>query len=224
EQPDQPIPIDAPMQQGSEDGGGNVPTDQAPAAQGGVPTDTPPPTDSVALDDADSEKNLSGIKKALVPEDKVEDTPIERRSTEDMLQRAKENVDAGRINPKAIVDEISTGNARALQPDEVSALVYYKAQLDNKADELNQELLDAIDAQDSNTEMRVRTELSALNQEIDNYHTMSLKTAYEQSLAFRLRQMLLDNEYNLASQILRYKATNNGEISPEVEARFKELD
>jgi hypothetical protein len=141
-----------------------------------------------------------------------------------MLLQAKGDVDSGRINPKAIVDEISRGNARALQAEEVSALVYYKAQLDNKVDSVNQELIDAIATKDPDTQLRARVQLDVLNQEVDNYHTMALKTAYEQSLAFRMRQMLLDNEYNLASQILRYKATNNGEISPEVESKMKEMD
>lgn len=223
EQQNEPVAIDASTQQGPENSGGNVPTNQAPAAQGGIPTEPPPTTDSVALEQSD-DGNVSGIKKALVPESKVEETPIERRSTEQMLESAKQNVDSGRINPKAIVDEIAKGTGRALQPDEVSALVYYKAQLDNKADSLNQELIGAIDSGDLDTQARTRVQLDALNDEIDRYHEMALKTAYEQSLAFRLRQMLLDNEYNLASQILRYKAANNGEISPEVEAKFKELD
>lgn len=223
QQQDEPVPVNAPGQQGSEDIGGNVPTDQASTPQGGIPTDTPPPTDSVALDHPDDQK-LSGIKKALVPESKVEQTPVEKRSTEDMLLRAKEQVDSGQINPKAIVDEIAKGDARALQADEVASLVYYKTQLDNKVSELSQELIDAIDAGDASGQMQAQIQLDALNQEIDNYHEMSVKTAYEQSLAFRLRQMLLDNEYNLKSQILKYKATNKGEITPEVEARFKELD
>lgn len=223
EQQGKPPVVDAPAQQESEDGGGNAPADQAPASQGGIPTEPPISTDSVALDQSDEGK-VSGIKKALVPENKIATTPLERRSTEDMLQSGKSAVDSGQINPKAIVDEIAIGNARSLQADEVSALVYYKAQLDNKSDSLNQELIDAIDSNDTDAQVRVRAQLDVLNNEVDRYHEMSLKTAYEQSLAFRLRQMLLDNEYNLASQILKYKAANNGEISPEVEAKFKELD
>lgn len=170
------------------------------------------------------EGKLSGIKKALVPDEKVDATPIERRNNEQMLASAKEDVDAGKIDPKAIVQEIAKGNARALQPDEVAALVYHKAQLDKEVDAGNQELLDAMDAGDTEAQARAKTKIDALNQEIDDYHTMAVKTAYEQSLAFRMRQMLLDNEYNLQSQILKYKAANNGVIAPDVEAKFKALD
>jgi hypothetical protein len=180
-------------------------------------------TGSVVLDQSEDEK-VSGIKKALVSEEKIAGTEVDRRSTEDMLTRAKAQVDAGEINPKAVVDEIATGNARALQPDEVAGLVYYKTQLDNRSDKLNAELVKAIESGDQQAQTSLQAQISAVNQEIDAYETMAVKTAYEQSLAFRLRQMLLNNEYNLQTQINKYKAANNGVITQEVEQKFKELD
>lgn len=197
----------------------------SPSSQVKPDQPTPPPTQTgSAVLDQPEEKRVSGIKKALVPEDKVDATPVERRNMEGMLQRAKEQVDSGEVNPKAITDEIAKGNARALQPDEVSALVYYKTQIDNRADQLNVDLIDAIESGDQQAQARIRTELDAVNQEIDNYNTMAVKTAYEQSLAFNMRKMLLDNEYNLQTQVNKYKAANNGKISPEVEKKFKDLD
>jgi len=185
----------------------------------------PPKTGSVALDQTPAEeKQVSGIKKALVPEAKVEGTPVEKRTMAGMLASAKADVASGAVNPKAIVDEIATGNARALQPYEVAGLVYYKTQLDNKADQLNNALVDAIKNKDVATISNLQAQVDAINQEINNYHTMAVKTAYEQSLAFSMRKMLLDSEYNLASQVAAYKAVNNGVIKPEVENRFKELD
>jgi hypothetical protein len=182
-----------------------------------------PQTGSVALDTPE-EKRVSGIKKALVPESKVEATPVEKRTMEGMLASAKADVASGAVNPKAIVDEISQGNARALQPDEVASLVYYKTQLDNKANQLNAAMIDAIQTNDVSAQATLRPQVMAINQEIDNYHAMAVKTAYEQSLAFSMRKMLLDSEYNLASQVNAYKAANDGEIPVEVENRFKELD
>jgi hypothetical protein len=182
-----------------------------------------PETGSVVLDQPES-KRVSGIKKALVPNEVVDGTEIERRNMSGMLDRAKDQVTTGQINPKAITDEIANGNARALQPDEVGALVYYKTQIDNRADQLNSELIDAIENKDEQAQARLRTEIDAVNQEVDAYNTMAVKTAYEQSLAFNMRKMLLDNEYNLQSQINKYKATNNGQITTEVEQKFKDLD
>lgn len=170
------------------------------------------------------EQKVSGIKKALVSDEKIESTDIEKRSTEQMLTKAKEQVDNGDLNPKGIVDEIANGKARALQPDEVAGLVYYKTQLDNRSDTLNNKLVDAISSGDKESEIQARIALDAVSRELDDYNTMSLKTAYEQSLAFRMRQMLLNNEYNLQSQVSKYKAVNNGIISPEVEAKFRDLD
>lgn len=185
------------------------------------PPPAPPETGSVVLDQPEEQK-LSGIKKALVPLEKVESTPIEKRSAEDMLTRAKNLVDSGEVNPKNIAETIAKGDARALQADEVASLVYYKTQLDNKVDQVNSDLVKAMES--GQDQAALRTELNALNQEVDNYHTMAIKTAYEQSLAFSMRKMLLDNEYNLQSQVVKYKAANNGQISPEMEEKFKTLD
>jgi hypothetical protein len=222
----EPVDVNASVQQGSEDTAGNAVVDrpsEKEEQQPETPAESTAQTGSAALDQPESEK-ISGIKKALVSEEKIAGTQVERRSTEEMLTRAKAQVDAGEINPKAVVDEIATGNARALQPDEVAGLVYYKTQLDNRSDKLNAEMVQAIEAGDQQAQTAIQAQISAVNQEIDAYETMAVKTAYEQSLAFRLRQMLLNNEYNLQTQINKYKAANNGVITPEVEQRFKVLD
>lgn len=170
------------------------------------------------------EQKLSGIKKALVPEEKITATDIEKRTPEEMLALGRQLVDDGTINPKAIVTEISEGNARALQPAEVAALVYYKAQLDNKIDAAQKTITRAQVQDNYENELAGRAELSQLNKDLDDYHVMSLKTAYEQSLAFRLRKMLLDDEYNLQTQINKYKVASGGVIPLEVEAKFRQYD
>lgn len=170
------------------------------------------------------EQKLSGIKKALVPEEKITATDIEKRTPEEMLALGRQLVDDGTINPKAIVTEIAEGNARALQPAEVAALVYYKAQLDNKIDAAQKTITRAQVQDNYENELAGRAELSQLNKDLDDYHVMSLKTAYEQSLAFRLRKMLLDDEYNLQTQINKYKVASGGVIPLEVEAKFRQYD
>lgn len=170
------------------------------------------------------EQKLSGIKKALVPEEKITATDIEKRTPEEMLALGRQLVDDGTINPKAIVTEIAEGNARALQPAEVAALVYYKAQLDNKIDAAQKTITRAQVQDNYENELAGRAELSQLNKDLDDYHVMSMKTAYEQSLAFRLRKMLLDDEYNLQTQINKYKVVSGGVIPLEVEAKFRQYD
>lgn len=169
-------------------------------------------------------QRISGIKKALVPQEVLNDVDIEKRSTQQMLDRAKRLVDNGEINPEAIVNEIANGKARALQPDEVAALVYYKSKLDAQSDKTNANLLDAIALQDLEAITRLRGEYNFISEKLLNYHEMSAKTAYEQSLAFRLRQMLLNGEYELATQVRKYKAVNGGTMPPDIEDKFRKLD
>jgi hypothetical protein len=66
--------------------------------------------------------------------------------------------------------------------------------------------------------------LSRLEDDITSYDMMSVITAQQQSMAFRLRKGLLDRDYNLVEQIEQYKKTNGGEIPSDVLKRFKELD
>lgn len=169
------------------------------------------------------EEQLSGIKKALVPEEVIEDTDIEKRSASQMLETGRVLVDSGEIVPETIVAEINK-KARALQPEEVAALVYYKARLDNQYNSTLDKIESARESGDYETEISERDRLVAIQETIEAYHEMAVKTAYEQSLAFRLRQMLLDNEYSLQSQIARYKSINDGYIPSEVLAKFQKLD
>ena len=150
---------------------------------------------------------LSGIKKELVPEEKVAETPTDKRTDQQMLAEGKAAVDSGKINPSALVTELNE-SSRALQPLEVAALVYYKAQLDNQL-----------------TAATTEAEKTALLAQLDAYHEMAVTTAAQQSMAFRLRKMLLDSEYNLQSQVAKYKAVNKtGEVPADVMAKLTQLD
>lgn len=169
------------------------------------------------------EPTLSGIKKKLVPEAKIESFDIERRTSQQMLDYGRGLVETGEINPVSLVIEIKD-SPRALQPEEVAALVYYKAQLDNKIERSFNDIEKYKKEGNLNKEAQARTEYAAYTIQLNDYHEMSLITAYEQSLAFRLRKMLLDSEYNLQSQIRQYKAVNNGVIPPDILQKFQDYD
>jgi len=162
-----------------------------------------------------AEQPLSGIKKALVPEEKVSQVDVDKRKDKEVLEQAKTNVDSGKVNPAAIIDDVLTKD-RALQPDEVGALVYHKGQLDNQIRDVTQRIADGDES--------AQAELDSLNTQLDRYHEMAVKTANQQSMAFRLRKMLLDSEYNLQSQINQYKAANKGEIPQDVLEKYQQLD
>lgn len=167
--------------------------------------------------------NVSGIKKALVPESKIEETEIERQTNKQILNTGREMVDAGEINPTAIIEEINE-KPRALQPEEVAALIYYKSQIDKQYNKVADNVAKYKESGDTEKEITARAELAVLDKTMDAYHEMVLKTAQQQSLAFRLRQALVDSEFNLQTQIRNYKKVNNGTIPASVLEKFQEYD
>lgn len=186
-----------------------------------------PPAETTQPEPSNEAEDLSGIKKALVPEEKVADmeNKLEQRTDEEFMVQAKKDVESGDINPNAIINEVLSKH-RALQTHEVAALVYHKAKIDNRLNALNV-LVAKIKAEGGNAEQMAyyNKELELLNEERDKFHEMQLITAREQGRAFGLRKMLLDNEFNLQSQVNQYKAVSaDGEIPPEVLKHFQDID
>jgi len=183
---------------------------------------------------------VSGIKKKLVSDEIIEGVNIDKISDKEMQDLGKKLIDTGEIKPKEIVDEIAgmrrkvtikgrdwvdertDSNPRALQPKEVVALIHYKATLDNERRELLTESNKL--ASEGKSTKAVDAKLARLQDDINSYDVMSVITAQQQSLAFRLRKGLLDKDYNLVEQIEQYKKTNGGEIPADVEAKFKALN
>lgn len=164
---------------------------------------------------------VSGIKKALVSDEIIASVNLDKISDKDMLELGEKLVQTGEINPKAIVDDIAGGNKRALQPKEVVALIWYKANLDNQRRDL---LVEANQLQQAGEETGVTdVKLIRLQEDINAYEVMSVITAQQQSLAFRLRKGLLDRDYNIVTQIEQYKKTNGGFIPADIEAKFKAM-
>ena len=109
-----------------------------------------------------------------------------------------------------------------MTPAETVALITYKADLDNKQEDLVKEISRRMDANEDMGTLLV--DLKTLQTEIDNFDIAAVITANQQSMSFRLRRYLLDRSYNISVQIERYKLTNNGVIPEEIEKMFREMD
>lgn len=167
--------------------------------------------------------DVSGIKKELVPSEKLSTYEIERHTIKEMLESGKRMVDEGDINPKILVEEV-VKSPRALQPEEVASLVYYKAQLDNNISRISDKIQSSHEKGDYDREALYRAEFNVLLKDLDGFHEMAIQTASKQSMAFMLRKALLDSEYNLQSQIIRYKSLNKGIIPEDVLQKFQDYD
>ncbi len=156
------------------------------------------------------ESKVSGIKKALVPEEVNKPNSYETASDKELLERGKSLIETKEVNPEKIIEDVNNGEKVVLEPKEVSALIYHKATLDKALR----------DAYAENNEAKIKE----LNDDIYEYNVMSLITAQQQSLAFRLRQGLRDsNTFDVVNEINRYKQNNKGKIPKEVEEKFKAI-
>lgn len=190
-------------------------------ANGNNPPVIPPDNTELEIGNNGEETNVSGIKKALVLDEIIEGVDLDKISEKDMHSLAERLIETGEVKPEAIVNEILK-TPRALQPKEVVALIHYKATLDNKAREAYKKKTELLNSGEDIG--AITAEIVETERLIENFDIVAVITASQQSLAFRLRKGMLDKDYNLVTQINKYKSVNNGVIPPEVEAKFRELD
>jgi hypothetical protein len=163
----------------------------------------------------------SGIKKSLVSDEIISKVNLDKISDKEMHALGKQIIETKEVDPVKIVRDISEGDHRALQPKEVVALIYHKTQLDNKLRDAYARKAELKSTEDS---ISVDREINDLQKDVENYEIMSVITANQQSLAFRLRKGLLNKDYELADQINKYKATNKNNIPADVEAKMVAMD
>ena len=158
-----------------------------------------------------------------IPQEVRNKIDVATTTVENMKALGEMAVKNGEVNPENLAQEFANGFSRPLSPVEVSAMVYYKAQLHNKITEAYKALEDA---KRRNNASQIETEeanVAKLEQQLQNYYIASRKSAYEMGLAFRLRQMLLDQDYELIEVETKYRA-KYGPIPAETKATFEELE
>lgn len=191
-----------------------------PGTAGGVV----PPTRGGAPTAAAGEEGerVSGIKKGLVSERILAQVDFEKIGDKELLEAGKDIIASGEVKPKALVDKILEEKSGVLSPTEVVALITYKTDLDNKIEDLSEEIATKEAAGEDIGTLGV--ELKSLEVERDNFDMAAVITAQQQSMSFRLRRFMLDRDFNLTVAINKYKKANNGVIPAEVEEVFKEVD
>lgn len=165
---------------------------------------------------------LSGIRKKLVSEKVIEGVDLEKVSDKDMMALGRKILDTGEVKPEALVTKIIEDGKGVLTPTEVVGLITYKRDIDTALQDTYKQLAERkAKGEDIGT---LGVEAKNLERQINDFDVMAVITAQQQSMAFRLRQRMLDREYNVVTQIEKYKANNNGEIPADIEAKFRDLD
>jgi len=158
----------------------------------------------------------------IVSERILAQVDFEKIGDKELLEAGKDIIASGEVKPKALVDKILEEKSGVLSPTEVVALITYKTDLDNKIEDLSEEIATKEAAGEDIGTLGV--ELKSLEVERDNFDMAAVITAQQQSMSFRLRRFMLDRDFNLIVAINKYKRANNGVIPAEVEEVFKEVD
>ncbi len=171
----------------------------------------------------DKKETLSGIKKSLVSEKDIQNLNLENITDTQMIELGEMLFKSGEFDGKTTVDTIlQGGRSGTLTPTEVIGLVYYKRDADDRLIGLYNKYNKNLEDGENTAELNVA--IKTLEAEISNFTAVSIITAQQQSLAFRLRRYLIDTQYNVTVEIARYKKTNHGYISPLVEDNFRAID
>jgi hypothetical protein len=170
-----------------------------------------------------SPKPAGWIKMGYIPKEVRESININTTTMEDLRDLGIMAIDNGEIDPKELCRAFAEGYSRPLSAVDVSALVAYKVDLTRRYNKVLAELIKAKDQKFADVIREKEAQMKEVETELQNFYITSRKTAYDQGLAFRTRQMLLDEDFNLLTMRDRYKATY-GPIPRDVNAEMVELD
>lgn len=174
-----------------------------------------------------SEEGGVGIKKNLVSLENLLEINYEGLSDAEYIAQGERLIKDGTIDPDALVQDLIF-TPRALQPWEVTALIYHRAQVQNSFAEMQNileaggKVLEAYQYQGATGQAAVGIRLDALSQVIRDFETVMVSTANQQSSAFRLRSLMTDKDHNIVS----FLASSNAKgtyISPEVQKAMRRM-
>lgn len=168
-----------------------------------------------------------GFKKSEVSEETIANTDFAKMTDEEYREMGRSLVEQGLVNPNELVAEIIQ-TPRALQPWEVTALQYYRSNIESEMAEISSKL----DSNDANYTYRVGGEtltgykamaqrMAFINEALFDLEVAMLTTANQQSAAFRLRSVMADKDFNIVQFLAEMKA--RGAIDPDLEQKLINL-
>lgn len=177
-------------------------------------------------------QEATGFKKDQVSAETLKTADFEKMSDEEYREMGRQLVDSGQVKPAELVADI-IANPRALQAWEVTALAYYRSQIDSQKADIQEVIMngdqsavdayqfEAVDGEVLTGYKALAVQADLLNRRQFDLEVSMLSTANQQSAAFRLRSLMSDKDFNIVSYLAEMKAT--GYVNPELEARLKEL-
>lgn len=169
---------------------------------------------------------VSGIKNELSSDlaKNIAEKGIDRMSIKEVLDAGEEAVKSGQINPVALINNIINGRARSLEPIETAAMIHYKTNLDNDLHTLYNKLNKALESNDGQTEEEIKSEIGRLEKDVLDYDVMSNITGYRAGFTFRIRQLMLNSEYDIVKIKAKIANAYGGKLPADVAQRLSEMD
>lgn len=177
-------------------------------------------------------ENATGFKKDEVSAETLKTADFARMSDTEYRDMGRQLVESGQVVPNTLVGNI-IDSPRALQPWEVTALQYYRTQIDSEMTDLSSMIERGSESEINNYTYELGTDDSItgykalaaqtdlLNRRLFDLEVAMLATANQQSAAFRLRSLMSDKDFNVVSYLAEMKAI--GYMNPDLEARLVQL-
>ncbi len=169
---------------------------------------------------------VSGIKNELssaLAKD-IAEKGIDRMSIKEVLDAGEEAVNSGEINPTELIDSIVNVRGRTLEPIETAAMIHYKTSLDNDLETAYTNLNKALESNDTYTEADARAKVSNLETKLLDYEVMSNITGYRAGFTFRIRQLMLNSEYDIVKIKAKMATQYGGKLPADVAQRLSDMD
>lgn len=172
-------------------------------------------------------KAATGFKVSEVSEDRIANADFNKVSDREYLAIGKDMVDSGLVKPYDLVNSILT-DPRALQPEEVAAMQYYRTQIESDIYDLQKLVDSGSESEVSSFNFNgargydgIAAKMEVINQSLFDLDMAILATASQQSAAFRLRSVMADRDFNIVTYLAELKA--RGFVDPKLEAKLKKL-
>jgi hypothetical protein len=184
------------------------------------PTATEPPSPQEGV-------GPTGVKKAVISEERAQ------RSLEDVegangpkfetaLEEAKNLVDSGQRDPRAMAAELSK-NPRPLNTVDTGILDYDRMRIKNDYKTTSDAIEQAIDKGDSVAEAEARAKLKSLEDAYDMNDTAGRLTGSRSGESLGARRLMVNEDYSLAAMVQKYKIdTGAKEVPADVRTRLAE--
>lgn len=143
---------------------------------------------------------------------------FEKYNAEENFNKTKERVESGDISPRSLAKAIVTNPKGVPITHEVSdALAYDRMRLSNEYDKALSKL------EKDPTDAAAAIEVERIERDMQENDEAARMSGTISSQALLARKNVIKQDYSLDRIILKYKAKNNGEISPEKRAEFTKL-